>query len=639
MNFFDQQEKARKNTRILILLFMAAIVVLILLTNAFLIFFPWEMNSRAFSEGGSNRSLVCLMQSGCEVLSTLNWRRIIIVSLFVPLAVSVVSLWKWLAIRKGGKSIAKLMGGTLLSSNTKDIQEKRLLNVVEEMALAAGMAVPAIYVMQEEAGVNAFAAGFTQKDAVIAVTSGTLQSLNRDQLQGVIAHEFSHILNGDMRLNMHLIAVLHGIMFITEAGMVFLRGGRHSRRNSRDPTMALGLGLVVLGATGTFFGEMIKAAVSRQREFLADASAVQFTRNPEGIANALKIIGGAHEESFIQEGHKTEVSHLFFARCSSWRQSLFATHPPLGDRISRIQPRWDGEYFAPGYSGQFTVKQEGNSAESGQKNVQNNLSTMMAAVMASSIMPAENTDIAAIPLNELHEPLGAAAAICCLLLPECKTEQTACLNTLRKQWPQLCVAIEESSWAQSQREDFLDVFDIGVSALRLLSEEEYRRLKQCLMSLIKHDGDIHLYEWALYYSLRGHLDCHFQQEAPTSYRYKTVACVADDMNVIIARLITETEQDEPSKLKAYARALNTCGIYQLSDDCLPEVTQFDFMRAMKKLGQAYPLIKSRFIKALIDAATADGHIEAIEQQTIVAIAMTIDSSLSSIGRQQLGLVA
>ena len=235
-----------------------------------------------------------------------------------------------------------------------DLDERKILNVVEEMAIASGTPVPPVYLMENEEGINAFAAGFTPGDAVIGVTRGCIRTLTRDELQGVIAHEFSHILNGDMRLNIRLIGVLYGILLISMTGWLIFRStayntGFNTRRDDDDrrggnPWPLVGLALYILGYVGVLFGNLIKAAVSRQREFLADASAVQFTRNPDGIAGALKKIGALSEGSKIQAPEAQETSHLFFGEATGHIFGFMATHPPLAERIRRIDPSFNGDF-------------------------------------------------------------------------------------------------------------------------------------------------------------------------------------------------------------------------------------------------------------------------------------------------------
>jgi Zn-dependent protease with chaperone function len=244
------------------------------------------------------------------------------------------------------------MGGTLVPPDIQEPLRRRLRNVVEEMAIASGVPVPDIYVLEAEPGINAFAAGYTPGDAAIAVTRGALETLDRDELQGVIAHEFSHILNGDMRLSIRMMGVLFGIMVIGLIGRIVLRGTYHGhaipgRRNrGSGGILAIGLGLMILGWIGVFLARLIKAAISRRRESLADASAVQFTRQTEGLAGALKKIGGYADKSYIRAVDPEEVSHMLFSFGTPRLVSLFATHPPLTERIRALDPAFREEDYA-----------------------------------------------------------------------------------------------------------------------------------------------------------------------------------------------------------------------------------------------------------------------------------------------------
>lgn len=245
------------------------------------------------------------------------------------------------------------MGGRAVDFNTLDPAEKQLSNVVEEIAIASGMPVPAVFVLDNEPGINAFAAGWTADNAAIGVTRGALQHLTRAELQGVIAHEFAHIRNGDTKIKTRIIGWVFGIAILTVLGRLLLESlwfAPRRRRNSKDDNglvfalMAAGIGLLIIGSVGTLFARMIQAAVSRQRELLADASAVQFTRDPDGLGEALSKIGGMGGENKIRSAHATEAGHLFF---SSPLTSAFASHPPLKTRISRLMPSWDGTFHEP----------------------------------------------------------------------------------------------------------------------------------------------------------------------------------------------------------------------------------------------------------------------------------------------------
>ena len=312
-NFFQQQDSARRKTFQLVVYFVLAILILIALVYGLL--------------------LALSMYSAHEPVSWWQPELLLFAAPAVGLVVGGASAFKVAQLASGGQAVALMMGGEEVPGTTTDARQKRLLNVVEEMALAAGVPVPPVYVL-EEPGINAFAAGYAPGDAVVAVSQGCLNYLTRDELQGVVAHEFSHILNGDMRLNIRLIGLIFGIMALSIIGrmLMFTSGGRSSGRNdSRGGLMLLGLGVFVLGLAGAFFGRLIMAAVSRQREYLADASAVQFTRNSDGIGGALKKIGGLAKGSRIDNPQAAEAGHMFFANAFAGEglAGLLATHPPL----------------------------------------------------------------------------------------------------------------------------------------------------------------------------------------------------------------------------------------------------------------------------------------------------------------------
>src|SRR3989304_5206254 len=337
MNFFESQDRAHKNTALLVVLLFLAVIALISMTNLLLMVVFGYINSEQVRDGGT-------------LIRQMDWQTFAAVGAGVGVGVFAGSLYKIIALSAGGKVVAESLGGELIPQNAQELNQRKLLNVVEEMAIASGTPAPPVYLLANEPGINAFAAGFSPRDAVIGVTQGTIDHLSREQLQGVIAHEFSHIFNGDMRLNIRLMGALNGILILGILGYYLLYSTSFSsRRRGNDKAggaiLALAVGLMAIGFAGTFFGALIKASVSRQREYLADASAVQFTRNPDGIAGALKRIGGLEAGSKVENPGASEVSHAFFAPgISGFMQMLSATHPPLAKRILRIDPDWDGKF-------------------------------------------------------------------------------------------------------------------------------------------------------------------------------------------------------------------------------------------------------------------------------------------------------
>ncbi len=333
MDFFEHQDKARRHTKLLVVYFVIAVACII--ASVYL------------------ASLVIFYGSQSQTPDTLQqefilWKPLLLLySVLGTLGVvGLGSLYKTAALAKGGSVVAESLGGRLVDLNTPDPDEQQLRNVIEEMAIAAGVAVPKIYLLDDENGINAFAAGHAPGDAAIGVTRGCMTLLDRDELQGVIGHEFSHILNGDMRWNLRVMGVLYGIMCLAVIGQILIYSrGRGSK--GRNPLMLMGLALIVIGAIGVFFGRLIQAAISRQREFLADASSVQFTRNPAGLSAALQKIGGAGSQ--VESAHAGEASHMFFGNgLGKPFLGMLATHPPLEDRIRAIDPGWDGQFKPSG---------------------------------------------------------------------------------------------------------------------------------------------------------------------------------------------------------------------------------------------------------------------------------------------------
>jgi len=314
MNFFEHQQQARRASMRLVLLFLVAVAGVVLAVNVVgALSYAWTLAT----PGGARAP------AGFHLAVTL-----------VTLAlIGAGTWWETSRLAAGGEAVAQMVGARPLDPSTRDLLERRLLNVVEEMALASGTPVPRVYVMDHEAGINAFAAGHGINDAVIAVTRGTLTRLSRDELQGVVAHEFSHIFNGDMRLNLRLIGVLFGLMMIAMAGRFMMEVGRGGRDSKAATGIAVvGVALWLVGYVGVFCGRLIKAAVSRQREYLADSSAVQFTRNPDGIGGALRKIGGLTGAGTlgteIRHPHAETLSHLFLGAATTlpapppWRRPV-----------------------------------------------------------------------------------------------------------------------------------------------------------------------------------------------------------------------------------------------------------------------------------------------------------------------------
>lgn len=324
MNFFEHQDRARRASRRMLVLFALAVLVIVAAVDALVL-----LALRADGDGGAPLA---------------DAPTIVAASVVTLLVIGAASLYKVASLRGGGSAVARGLGATQVSAQTTNLAWKRLRNVVEEISIASGVPVPEIYVLEGEAGINAFAAGYTPSDAAVAVTQGALDKLTRDELQGVVAHEFSHVLNGDMRLNIRLMGVAFGILVLSVAGRKILENTRGSGSNAAGAAM-FGVALLAIGSIGLFCARLIKASVSRNREYLADASAVQFTRQTDGIAGALKKIGALGVGSRLARADTEEVAHMLFGDGIGY-SALMATHPPLRKRLARLDPTFDERELA-----------------------------------------------------------------------------------------------------------------------------------------------------------------------------------------------------------------------------------------------------------------------------------------------------
>ncbi|MDE0839521.1 MAG: M48 family metallopeptidase, partial [Kiritimatiellae bacterium] len=436
MNFFQSQEHARRQTAQLVVYYALAVVLIIAGVYMAIALTFIGVSSQA-------------QHATAEAPRLWNGELALGVTIGTLLIVLMGSVFKVIQLGKGGAAVAESLGAREVNPSTTNKDERKLRNIVEEMSIASGVPMPRIFVMDNEDGINAFAAGFSIDQAVVAVTSGCIQQLTRDELQGVIAHEFSHILNGDMRLNIRLMGVLNGILIIGMLGYFVMRmtlgGGRSSRSDKKGgaiPIAVMGLIIMAVGYIGVLFGKLIKAAVSRQREFLADASAVQFTRNPDGIANALKKIGGFDDGSRVQHAKAEQASHFFFA--NGVRQSfvgLFATHPPLEERIRRVDPAFDGELKANERDAAPAASaHEGLSGFAGASATPERIAVSAEQVVDRIGTPTpEHVAYARRLLDELpaslvdaaHEDFGSRAVVYALLLDRRDAIQSAQLTALQ----------------------------------------------------------------------------------------------------------------------------------------------------------------------------------------------------------------
>ena len=557
--------------------------------------------------------------------------------------VGFASLAKWLQLRAGGRAVAEMVGAREIPQLTADLRERQLLNVVEEMSIAAGLPLPAVYVLDDESGINAFAAGLTTSDAVVAVTRGTLEKLNRDELQGVVAHEFSHILNGDMRLNVRLTAVLFGILVIGLIGRGIVGSLRYSRprRDSKEGNgvfivLAVGLVLLVLGYVGYFFGRLIQAAVSRQREFLADASAVQFTRNPAGITGALKKIGGYALGSNIQANKASELSHFFFAQgFRSHFGGLWATHPPLDERIRAVDASFDGKYFEPPEVVDVTTETWKSARRSPAPSPSRPALQPIALVASIGTLDTSHVeraqDLGATLPASLREavrsPEGAAAVTCGLLLDadeSIRSRQHAIIERHAGATIAATVRSLETDLLTLPRESRLSLLLLCPPALRRLPPADLERALAALDELVHADGHVSLFEFALQKVLTHHLDL----AASPSGRRDTYspADVSAEISTVLSFAARIGSADDTEVQTAFnSGAAQFSGLFPplvLRPAAPGQLTELD--AALDKLALAYGPVKKRLLTALAAAVASDGRISPDEAELVRALSSALD---------------
>ncbi|MBY5982330.1 M48 family metallopeptidase [Ferrimonas balearica] len=582
MDFFAQQDQARRRTGQLVGLFILAVLCIIALINLLT-----QVLFITLDPPPNGQPLPSLM----DRLMSMDTVMIGVATLAV---ITLVSLFKWLMLRGGGAAVAESMGGRRLNANTATGQEQRLLNVVEEMAIAAGTSVPPVYLLDNESGINAFAAGHSPRDAVIGVTRGALDAFDRNQLQGVIAHEFSHILNGDMRLNLRLMAVLAGILFISHIGELLMHSSRGRSKESSQLAL-LGIGLLVLGWIGTLFGKAIKAAVSRQREFLADASAVQFTRNPNGIADALKLIGASQFSSSVNHANASESSHLFFGNIRP-KTHWLATHPPLEDRIRAIEPHWDGKY-AP------VVKQM-ERRQAAQQPAPSQPEAAAAPSPASRLMAV--TLLAALPTtlkDASHEPEQARELALALLWPGPDYDGLPELHSaIRSSIEVLVPQLAELTPRQK-----LTLLELMPPALGMLSDNQRTLLLEQLQRLWQAQPD-QLGPWIVWSTLN-----HFLTPAPKPLPRNAEK---DASLALLGLLAHQGHSDAQQRERAFFRGANAITVYNAQwpgDPDWPKLS--DTLPALVHLR---PEQKRKLIRAIELCVAQDG-VESEQEKVLVQL--------------------
>ncbi|HEX7044566.1 MAG TPA: M48 family metallopeptidase [Burkholderiales bacterium] len=622
MNFFEHQQRARRRTWLLAALFTAATAATLLLANGVVL-------AVVAAYAGDLHEAATLAQWIAARPGT------VVGTSFSTLAVvGGASMYRMASLARGGGAVARALGGVYVDSETRDPRQRQLLNVVEEMAIAAGVPVPDVYVLEQEGGINAFAAGFTASDAAIAVTRGALEFLTRDELQGVIAHEFSHILNGDMRLNTRLIGVVYGLVFIGLTGRMILRGLAHVRGSSRHggalaAVGAAGLALTAIGYLGTFFGAVIRAAVSRQREYLADASAVQFTRNTQGIAGALKKIAASPLRAVLQAATAEEIAHMLIADGRKMFAGFFATHPPILKRIKAIDPRFDPAELAHITLAPLAPAVEEARAAAGARAGQDRISpalllTSIGALNEGGIEAAARTrgEIPDSLRRVARSPALAPALVLALALSREPPERSRQLARLAGRLPEglaphlEAVATMAASLDAAHR---LALVELAFPALRRRSPAELGELVAAVEEISRIDGRFDALDYALTRLLRVHLTEAAAPQSAAPMRRPKLHSLRAEAALLFAVVARAGERDRHAAHRAFEAGMRTLLGSPVPPFAVPEPWTAPLDRALARLDALAPEAKRALIEALIVTILHDRELRLAEAELLRAV--------------------
>lgn len=642
MNFFEAQAVARRNTFTLIVLFTLAVASLIVITNLLI------MAVMVYNTTGQLPNTWEALSAGYDPTTGVG------IAVIILLIVGAGSFYKMSVLASGGKAVAEMLGGRIVPQNSQDPVHSKVLNVVEEMAIASGSPVPSVYLL-DESGINAFAAGWSPSNAAIGITRGAVTYLTRDELQGVIAHEFSHIFNGDMRLNIRLIGVLNGILLLGMIGYFLMRSVRYVGRSRNKEggslvfaVLILGVGLTIIGYCGTFFGNWIKAIVSRQREYLADASAVQFTRQSVGIAGALKKIGGWQAGSRLLSPSAPEYSHAYFS--NGIASFMFTTHPPLKNRIRRIEPHWDGKFLEP--KRELPVQQPPVEDEQAAKKkaVLDVVTTADVGAAVEEAMQAidrvgQPDDqqikyaqglLAQVPhaiRQEAEDPFGVRALIYCYLIHHSIGVQNQQWDLLAKNADPL--VLEKARQLHPQVSALpaklrLPVFELCMPALKALSNAQYVVFKRNIEALIQADRKVDIREWIVQRVVVQQLDEAFAFRKPPVAVHTHIGAVKYELELILSLVAYAEHENEGDAHNAFATAVRAIGATALQPVARQQITIAELDKAMDRLERVKPMLKPRILKALVSCLTVDNKIKAGSAEFTRAVASCLGTPMPPI---------
>lgn len=637
MDFFEAQDRAKRNTGKLVVLYILAVLGIIL--SVYLVSMVLFYSQVADFEG--------------PILDAL-WNPAVLVgvSAIVFSVIAIGTVFRIAQLRKGGSAVAEMLGGRKLEPSTTDPNESRLMNIVEEMSIASGLPVPDVYILDNEKNINAFAAGLTTHDAAVGVTRGAVEQLTRDELQGVIAHEFSHIFNGDMRLNIRLIGVLNGILLIHIMGMIVIRSMLYSGgvrvRSRRDDNgggkstlviVLFGVALIIIGYIGMIFGRMIQSAISRQREYLADAAAVQYTRNPDGLAGALRKIGRRKKGAEIKDGHAMEMSHLFFASSfHSALDKLFSTHPPLEKRIQAISPSLSAvdERREKRIQRQFQKDHvSGSKSDSVETTGVSGHTALTPEVILGAIgtLNSNHVNRAGKLLKEIpdklkaaaREPLAAEALIYALLLTAAEPKRDSVPEWLENNLDtelgsQTVNLITELPMVE--RKWHLPLAELALPSLRQMSQDQYKKFRKSVGKLVQEKEN--LFSFALEKMIVRQLDTTFSKVKTPEVRHFHLKTLGDELSVLLSSLSHVSDANSESAWRAglipIQKIMPDNVRFLPKDRCGLDVLD----KVIDELAASANPVKKYILSAMIHCVVADKKVTAGEKELLRAVSEVLD---------------
>jgi len=631
MDFFAQQARVRSSSRRLVVLFVLAVMAIVAAIDAVV----WLLMRAHAIDGRLEPSSLPLLVG---------------TSLAVICGIAISSLFRIISLSSGGKSVAESVGAVPVPTDTREPQLRQLRNVIEEVAIAAGVPVPDIYLMAGEPGINAFAAGYSPADAAICVTQGCLDNLSRDELQGVIAHEFSHVLNGDMRLNIRLMGLLFGILALAVIGrrVIWFGGGRGGRRGGVAQVWVIGLALIVVGYIGYFFARLIQVAVARSRESLADASAVQFTRQTDGIAGALKKIAVLGEGSTLQVANRQEVAHMLFGEAGSF-SALFATHPPLLQRIRALQPGFREEDLATfaaslRQAARVPPPVAGNRAANRAGKV---VPPPLPVVLAGAVLAQGNEAMGGAPdfrrAADMRQSMPDALTSAVRQPESALVVMLALASSTAGEWQAVQRRIVANAFGDDVQQAVLAAVTqvaalppgarlplaaLAFPALKQLSQGRLETLLGTLDALVRVDGKVDLGEYCLARLLRVQLlEARQPRSVPVDGLKKLPACSAS-LRLVCAVVASNGSRDEAGARRAWLLAMQHAFPGQaLEWGPPPEAWQVPFERALEDLDGLLPVAKELVIQSLHRAIHADGMVSVGEDELLRVICASLHCPL------------